>query len=201
MKILGLAVALTAVFTAQQTLAQRDAPNDPASRPIGSADHGAVMGFREEPDSFWVEASKGRFQVVIEPNGRAARKLIHGARSKDFYGGKSIDAVQRDLVNKTGLFDGSKLSSGASILIGITEAGNLVGANKMVGAPAQMRIYEYGLNDDGSTSKVVVSGGRRDNKPALFVRLLDASGTEKTWIILTVDDTIMTHMDFPVQSR
>lgn len=198
MKRLGLAVALTAVFLpAQRAFAQ----GEPPSRPVGSADHGAVMGFQEEPDSFWVEASKGRFQVVMEPSGRAARKLIHGARSKDFYGGKSIDAVQRDLVNRTGVFAGSKHSSGASILIGITESGNLVGANKLVGAPAQMRIYEYELNDDGSTSKVVVSGGRRDSKPALFVRLLDASGMEKSWIILTVDDTIITHMDFPVPSR
>jgi hypothetical protein len=199
MKITGFAAIFTAVVLAGPV---RGAQNEPPSKPMGSAGEGPIVGFQEEPDSFWVNSPKGRFQVVIEPSGRAARKAIHEARSKEFYGGKSIDAVQRDLASGNGLFKGGPAMSGASVIIGVAEDGTLVGANKQIGgSPSKMRLYAYGLNDEGTTRKVIISGGRRDKNTALFVRLLDANGAEKSWIVMTLDDTIVTGMDFQIQAR
>jgi len=200
MKISALALTLAAIALAAPL---RAAQNDPPSSPVGPAGQGVIVGFQEEPDSFWVDAPTGRFQVVIEPSGRAARKTIHEARSREFYGGQRIEDAQRDLAAGVGLFGkGGPAKSGASVIIGIAADGMLVGANKQLGgSPAQMRIYAYELDNGGTTRKVILSGGKREGKTALFVRLLDVNGAEKSWIVMTHDDTITVGMDFQIQAR
>lgn len=189
----SLVVAVFAVLAVTQPLFAGQP--EPTARPVGPAGKGLVAGFVEEPASFWVDSANGRFQVVIEPGGRAARKLIHDKRSKDFFGGKSLKAIQAEMNAKP------NATPKNSVFIGIAEDGDLVGANKRFGNQGgdsidSYRNYAYPLNDNGETRKVILSGGSRDNEPALFVRLHDSSGKERVWMILTAIDTVIVGMDF-----
>lgn len=178
-----LAVIVTSFVLVQPVFAA-----EPPSRPVGPAGQGAIVGFQEEPDTFEVSSPKGKFQVVIERSGRDARKVLHASRSKDMYGGKSLEAVQRE-------FGGQGGTNGASVFIGFTDDGNLVGTLKDAGGnPRQVRFYAYGLNDEGTTRTVVMSGGRLDGEPALFVKLITSAGTETSRIVLTAMNTIVLSM-------
>lgn len=159
---------------------------EPESKPVAGGSGGRVAGFKEEPDSFWVESAKGRYQVQIETSAREARRQIHAARGA-LYGkfGQSLEQAQAEL-NKSGA------QAGVSVYLGIADNGDLVGAHKSTGGPPKsFRYYVYTLNDDGTTKRVVLSGGRRDGEPAVFVKLYTSSGGEKGEIVVTDTDSII----------
>jgi len=58
--------------------ARKGAKDSPDAKPGSASSNGpdSSAGYREEPDSFSVDAPKGRFQVVIEPGGRSARRAV-----------------------------------------------------------------------------------------------------------------------------
>jgi len=154
---------------------------------------GLVTGFKEEPNSFWVDSAQGRFQVVIERSGREARTLIHQERSV-INGGKSLEAIQAEM-NRS-----PSAHPKYSIFIGITEDGMLIGATKKIpnpsgGAVSAHRNYIYPLNEDGQTKRVILSGGRIGDEPALFVKMITSSGTDKSWIVLTALDAVVVKME------
>jgi len=89
-----------------------------------------------------------------------------------------------------------KPDSLASVFIGITKNGDLVGAFKTTKSQFQpFQIWTYPLNDEGATSRVILSGGKVDNKPTVFARLINASGMETNWIMLTADNTVSAGLD------
>ena len=154
-----------------------------AAPPHGDAP-ALAAGFREEPDSYYIDAPKGRFQVVMEQNGRDTRQAVLQERLKKFYPGKSIAEAQA-LVTKD---DKSGL---ASFYIGILKSGDLVGAYKATGSQYQpYQIWSYPLNDKGETSKVTISGGKMDSKPAVVVHIVGASGVEQNMVILSAENTV-----------
>lgn len=194
-KIIGCFAVIAIIFAGAAALPAK--AKDGAQDKPGAAAHNAPLagmgpglGFKEEPDSFTVNAPKGKFQVVIDPSGRAMRKAIHQARSKRFYAGKSVSQAQAEMEqNETS--QGAKLEPLASAFIGITQDGHLVGAEKPTGGEFDpYQLWSYDLNEKGDTARVILTGGKIDKTPALIVRVVDTAGQEKSWVMLTADSTV-----------
>lgn len=164
---------------------------DPTGKVVGSGS-GVITGFREEPNTFEIDTDEAKFKVIVEASAREARKQIHAERSKQLFQGKSLAEVQK------------KQDKGQSVYIGLNEDGGLVGIFKNASSDkyaGYKTVPPIDLREGGATKTVVLSGGKRKNKPAVFVRLLDGSGVEKKWLILTYIDSESISMDFEVKGN
>lgn len=176
----------------------RAQPKEPTSKMVGGRS-GPITGFVEEKNTFTAVTPKGKFEVVVEPSAREARKLIHAQRSKELHGGKDLAVEQKEMnariKKNTGAYDNY-----ASVYIGITSDGVLVGANKFKGpGKNDHTVNTFALDGGGKTKRVVMSGGTRNKQPAVFVRISEDGDTDKIWMVLTYVDTLTMKMDFEVR--
>jgi len=139
---------------------------------------------------FQARSDKGAFEVVYDPSGIERIRQVHGKRDVGV-----PKAHQLPVLAEHGCIKPDYPRSAEFICV--NEKGQLEGAAKPTGSPFQpFQFWSYNLNMDGTLAKAVVSGGifGKDD-PAVFVRLLDATGREYGRVVLTVWNTYFETLD------
>ncbi len=160
--------------------------------PEGLWGAGGGPGLLGKKSEFIVKSPEGRFKIVVDPGARKRIAEIHGARRVTFQKKGDMERIHKKMRQKDIL---------SSNYIDVSKTGILIGVF-MEGDEFQLyTVWDFDLNEDGNTARVVFSGGTLSTgrpfieKPAVIVKVYDSKRKELRRYILTDFAAIMESED------